>query len=345
MALEKILFGTYTHGASKGVYTASLDNTTGLLQDTKLVAEVGSPTYLQLSKAGYLYVINKATADRGGFSVYDYRDGENAVLLQDVLTEGRSPAYLSIDEKRQLLYVTNYHKGTIESFKINEDGTVALLDRFNSWGKGPRPEQDKARLHYTNLTPDHRLVSVDLGADKVYILDITDEGIFHLVSTYHAGTGFGPRHIRFSPDGKHAYLLGELSSLLSVMAYNQELGEFTLVQTTSTIPSDWTKHNGAAAIRMSKDGRFVYTTNRGHNSIAVWAINQATGKVDLIQTISTEGDFPRDFNLNPSEEFLVAANQNTDNVSVYRRDAATGKLTLVQKDFVVPEAINVEFIY
>lgn len=344
MALEKILFGTYTRGASKGIYTANLNNITGQLQDAQLVAELGSPTYLHLSKAGYLYAINKKDADRGGVSVYDYRDGQKAVLIQEKLTEGRSPAYISVDEDRQLLYVTNYHKGTIESFAIKADGTIELLDRFKSWGEGPRPEQDKARLHFTNLTPDKRLVSVDLGADKVYTLDISDEGIFSLVATYHAGTGFGPRHLRFSPDGQYAYLLGELSSLLSVLKYDEKTGSFTLIQTSSTIPSNWNEHNGAGAIRLSADGRFVYTSNRGHNSIVVWQINQTTGKVDPIQTISTEGDFPRDFNLNANGEYLVAGNQNTDNITVYRRDTTSGLLTLVQKDFVVPEAINVEFV-
>lgn len=344
MALEKILFGTYTKGASKGIYTANLDNTTGLLQDAKLVAELGSPTYLHLSKAGYLYAINKKSSDRGGISVYDYRDGDQAVLIQEILTEGRSPAYVSMDEERQLFFVTNYHKGTIESFAVQADGTLTLLDRFKSWGQGPRPEQDKARLHFTNLTPDKRLVSVDLGADKVYTLNISDEGIFELVATYQAGSGFGPRHIRFSPDGEYAYLVGELSSLLSVLKYDQTDGSFTLLQTVSTIPADWDSHNGGAAVRLSDDGRFVYTSNRGHNSIAVWAIDQNTHKVSLVQTISTEGEFPRDFNLNADQSYLVAGNQDTDNITVYRRDAQSGELTLVQKDFNVPEAINVEFV-
>ena len=153
----------------------------------------------------------------------------------------------------------------------------------------------------------------------------------------------GPRHIRFSPDGQYAYLLGELSSLLSVLKYNSEDGSFEHVQTAPTIPSDWTAHNGAAAIRISKDGRFIYVSNRGNNSVAVFKTTNLGSEIERIQLISTEGEFPRDMNWDESEQFLVVANQDTDNVSLYARDDESGELSLLQKDFTVPEGVRVLF--
>ena len=194
------------------------------------------------------------------------------------------------------------------------------------------------------MTPDNRVVVVDLGADKVYTFDVSAAGKLSLVTTFETEPGFGPRHIRFSPDGQYAYLLGELSSLLSVLKYDAATGSFTLVQTVSTKPADWTEHNGTAALRVSDDGKFVYASNRGHNSIAVFAVSEAGAHLERIQLISTEGDFPRDFALDPSQAWVVAANQNTDNVSVYRRDIETGLLELVHKDIAVPETVRVEFV-
>lgn len=341
MALEKILFGTYTRRVSKGIYEAALNTETGELQDAKLVAEVGSPTYFALSKANTLYAVDK-NGDQGGLAVLNFAD-DTATLTQEVLAEGASPAYVAVDEARQLLYSGNYHKGTLEVFAIAADGSLTLTDSFQSEGSGPRPEQGSSHVHWNNLTPDNRVAVVDLGADKVLTFDVSDAGKLTLVATYETEAGFGPRHLRFSPDGQYAYLLGELSSQLSVLKYNAD-GSFTHLQTVATIPADWTEHNGGAAIYLSNDGKFVYTSNRGHNSIAVFAVKDNGASVAHIQWISTEGDFPRDFALSPDDAFLVAANQNTDNVTVYRRDAVTGELTLSQKDFEIPESVRVLFI-
>ena len=209
MALEKILFGTYTRRVSKGIYEAALNTETGELQDAKLVAEVGSPTYLALSKANKLYAVDK-NGDQGGVGVFDFANDE-ATLTQEVLAEGASPAYVAVDEARQLLYSGNYHKGTLEVFAIAADGSLTLTDSFQSEGSGPRPEQGSSHVHWNNLTPDNRVAVVDLGADKVLTFDVSDEGKLTLVATFETEAGFGPRHLRFSPDGQYAYLLGELS--------------------------------------------------------------------------------------------------------------------------------------
>lgn len=338
---EKILFGTYTKSTSKGIYQATFDDATGEMGPVELVAEVGSPTYVALSKANKLYAVDR-NGDQGGVATLDYAEGK-ATMEQEVLEPGASAAYVAVDEDRQFVYTANYHRGLVQVFKIEADGQLTETDRYQAEGKGPRPEQGSSHMHFFNVAPDGRLVAVDLGSDNVVTFDLSDDGKLTVANTFVTEPGYGPRHIRFSADGKYAYLLGELSSKLTVMTYNAD-GSFTPLQVVSTIPADWTEHNGTAAIYLSDDNRFLYSTNRGHNSMAVFAIQEGGAKVELIQLISTEGDFPRDFALSPSNKFLIAANQNTDNATIYERNAETGMLTLKEKDIFVPEGVRVVFI-
>lgn len=343
MAIYKILFGTYTKRISKGLYEAELDTDSKQLKNPTFIGELKNPTYLAISKANKVYAVEN-------------RDGQGGVVTLDnsvrpiaeidaQLSEGSAPAYIGVDEERQLVFAGYYHRGTVESYSIQADGNLVLADTWQNTGSGPRPEQTSSHVHFSNLTPDQRLVAVDLGADEVITFDVDAQGGLSEVSRFHTEEGFGPRHIRFSPDGHYAYLLGELSSLLSVLKYHAEDGSFEHVMTASTIPSDWTEHNGSAALRLSADGRFIYASNRGHNSIAVFKIGNEGSEIERIQLISTEGAFPRDMNWDNKQEFLVVANQDTDNVSLYARDSNSGELSLLQKDFAIPEGVRVVFEY
>lgn len=341
MTVHHVLFGTYTKKTSKGVYEAAFDEETGQLSDAQLVFEATNPTYLALSKANKAYIVDKR-GDQGGLAVADNNKRPMAEIGAN-MSEGSTPAYIGVDEDRQLVFAGYYHRGTVESYKIQADGTLELKDTWQNAGSGPRPEQASSHVHFANLTPDKRLVAVDLGTDEVVTLDVSEDGKLKEIARFETITGFGPRHIRFSKDGEYAYLLGELSSLLSVLKYNEEDGSFEHLMTASTIPTDWNEHNGAAAIRVSSDGRFIYTSNRGHDSVAVFKVSNLGAEIELIQNISVEGSFPRDMNFDPEEKHLIVANQNTDNVSVFARDEETGELSLVQKDFAIPEGVRVTF--
>ncbi len=333
----KVLFGSYTKAESKGLYSASLSDE-GKLNNLKNVAEIGSPTYFAVSKAGLLYAVDKQ-GGKGGISVWD-TSKDPFQKTDEQIADGSSPAYVFVDERRQLVITGNYHKGLVSVFKIDGQKLIPT-DDFQNEGQGPRPEQESSHVHFTALTPDDRLVVVDLGTDELLTFKLSDDGKLSDLIRFETEKGYGPRHIRFSRDGKHAFLLGELSSQLSVLDYAD--GKFSLVSTVSTIPADWTQHNGAAAIRLSNDYRFIYTSNRGYNSIAVFAVSKDTESVKLIQEISTEGDFPRDFNLTADGKYLLVVNQNTNNASSYAIDNASGKLTLVEKDIYVPESVRVYF--
>lgn len=336
---EQFLIGTYTKKTSKGMYKVTLDNDEGKLTNVALAIPSQKPAYLQVGTDGRVYTV-KQVDDQGGVASYSLSDS-NAKMLSDVLAAGAPPAYVGLDEERHLLFSANYHTAKVDVFKINPDGTLTQTDSvLHEGATGPQPEQEAPHVHYADLTPDKRLVVCDLGMDLVVVYDVSADGKLTAVSRYKCEDGFGTRHIAFHPNGKYAYLLGELSSKLEVLKYNANNASFTHLQTIKTIPADWTAHNGAAAIRISKDGKFVYTSNRGENTIAVFAI-QPDFTVKHIQSISTEGDFPRDFNLSKDESFLLASNQNSDNLTLYKRDATTGKLSLLQKDVACPEPVCV----
>ena len=334
--MEKILFGTYTNQTSKGIYQAFLDPENKSVSPAELIYQIGSPTYLAVDqKHRFIFAVDRRD-NQGGVSVIDFQTNQ---LIDTYLTEGSSPAYLAFDDKRKLLYSANYHKGLVEVFKVDQDGQLTLADSFQNNGSGPREEQQSSHMHYANLTPDYKLVTVDLGTDQVIIFDVDDDGHLTKYSEFKTEDGFGPRHIRFSPDGKKAYLLGELSGKLSVLNYQD--GKLELIKTLPTIPESWTEYNGAAALRVTKDHKFIYASNRGHNSIAIFSTEN---DLTFIDWAMTEGDFPRDFNLSKDDDFLIVANQKTDNASLFERDKNTGKLNLILSNYQIPESVNVKII-
>ncbi|MDT2753320.1 lactonase family protein [Enterococcus pseudoavium] len=337
--IQKIILGTYTRRISQGIYQIELDTATETLNNLTLLTEETSPTYLTKSQDDFLYSVTSREG-QGGFSSYDPQNN----FLNAVTEEGAAPCYVAVDEARQLVYGANYHKGELNTYKIQPDGSLAAVTSlFHKEPTGPHKNQDKAHTHYTDLTPDQRLVVCDLGTDRVYTYDVTTAGEVEEVAVYITEPGTGPRHLVFHPNKMIAYLFGELDSSVSVLAYDEADGSFTQKQKVSTLPKDFTGENGGAAIRISNDGRYLYASNRGHNSIAVYAIAEDGLQIELIQSISTEGDFPRDFALSPDNNYVVVANQNSDNLTLYRRDNENGLLSMLQKDVFAPEAVCVYF--
>lgn len=338
---EKVLIGGYTRRIGKGIYQGVLETATNTLSAIEPLIEIENPTYLAISKRNILYTVIKEGA-QGGIAAFDLST-PTPTRLNAILAAGAPPAYVAIDEDRQLVYAANYHKGQILVYQILADGQLKLASTTTHTGHGPKPEQASAHVHYTDLTPDNRLVVCDLGTDELVTYDIDAAGQLTKVATYHSAPGFGTRHLVFHPTQPIAYLLGELASEITVLDYQATTGTFTARDTYSMLPNDWHAANGGAAIRVSADGRFLYASNRGYNSIVVYAIESAGQTLKAIQQISTEGDFPRDFNLNATQTHLFAVNQNSDNGTLYQRDAQTGLLTLCQKALETPEGVCVLF--
>ena len=339
----KVLIGGYTKKTSKGIYEFNFIGADEYahLENSKNIIEVGGPTYFQKDDNLVFAVTN--AGDKGGVSVF--KAGANGYeKVDEYLTPGSSPAYIGINRNKHLLYTANYHTGVINVFSYSEDGKLALLasDTHTAKSIGPRPEQaDGPHPHFFDETPAGNLVCCDLGNDTVDFYKFDGKKLT-LAASYKNEAGFGDRHIASSKDGNYFYVAGELSSKVNLVKFDENTWKFEDIATYSTIPSDWDQHNGVAAIRISKDGRFLYVSNRGNDSIVVFAIND-DHTLKLVQRISTFGEFPRDFNWDKSEKYVVAANQNSDNATLYLRNSDDGTLSPIQKDIQVPEGTRVEF--
>jgi 6-phosphogluconolactonase len=347
-SLSKLIgyIGTYTKGNSKGVYSFTLDTETAKIGNSKVVAELDNPTYVTLSQDNrYLYAVVKEGSN-GGVASYEINNqtGELKAINSQVI-EGASPCHVSVDSQNRQVVTANYHKGTIESYVVNENGTVnPATCIMEHKGKGPHERQEKPHAHYSGFTPDEKyVVAVDLGIDKVITYTIQN-GELKEAHSLLVKAGSGPRHITFHPNGKFAYVMTELSNEVIALSYNSENGIFTELQYIPTIPEDFTENSQGSAIHISSDGRFVYAGNRGHDSITVFSVNQDSGELTFVEYTSTEGNWPRDFVLDPTEKFIVASNQESSNLVLFGRDAETGKLTLIQSDVAVPDPVCVKFL-
>ncbi|PDY85209.1 lactonase family protein [Bacillus toyonensis] len=340
--------GTYTKENSEGIYKFTLDTKAKKISNVILAAKLDNPTYVTINRNNeYLYSVVKE-GESGGVAAYsiDSKTGELKEEKKQVV-EGASPCHISVDSGNHTVVTANYHKGTIESFEINEENeTVNPASSIMAHeGSGPNKErQEKPHAHYAGYTPDEKyVVGVDLGIDKIITYEIKGSALTE-VNSLSVNPGSGPRHITFHPNGKYAYVMTELSSEVIVLTYNAEEGTFTELQYISTIPADFDENNQGSAIHISSDGRFVYAGNRGHNSIAVYSVDQNSGQLTFIEHTSTEGNWPRDFVLDPTEKFLVATNEKSHNLVLFSRDESTGKLTLLQSDVAVPEPVCVKFL-
>ena len=333
---QTVYFGTYTRRKSEGIYKADFDTNSGLLSNLTLVAKESSPTYLAFDKAGFLYSVG-AENGQGGIAAFD----PQKQLINHVVDEGAPLCYVSVDEKRHLVYGANYHKGQVLVYRRLANGSLELADTVSHKGAGPHENQASAHVHFADLTPDQYLVSCDLGTDEVTTYTVSENGTIHLLDTYKCAAGAGARHLVFHHYQKMAYLICELNSTIEVLIYDG-VGQFERLQTVSTIPEDFTGANGTAAIRISADGKFLYSSNRGHDSIAVYKIAN-DGCLELVEIIPTKGKTPRDFNITPDQQYIIAVHQDSDNATVFKRDSETGKLTEISHDFYVPEAVCVTF--
>ncbi|WEV51729.1 lactonase family protein [Lactobacillus sp. ESL0731] len=338
----RLLIGGYTKKTATGIYELPLETKdSAKVGQAKEIIKIGGPTYF-VQDHDLIFTINNA-GDKGGISAYKLVNGAYQET-DSYLTAGSSPAYIGINKQQKRLYTANYHTAVLAVFSYTADGKLTLLDSVTHTADtlGPRPEQvDGPHPHFFNETPNGNLVSCDLGNDCVDFYALSNNKLKHLAS-YQNEPGFGSRHITFSPDGNYFYVAGELSSKVNVVKFDENNWTFENIATYSTIPEDYTEHNGAAAIRMSSDGKYVYVSNRGHNSITVFGV-KSDHTLQLAQRVSTFGEFPRDFNWDKNEEYVVVANQNTDNATLYTRDADNGCLTPIQKDIAVPEGTCVLF--
>jgi 6-phosphogluconolactonase len=332
-----------------GIYVFRLDPSDGGLTPLQIVP-AANPSFVALDPAlTHLYSVNENLAGR--VSAYSINPANgNLTFINTASANGQFTTHIKVHPSGQYVYAANYGTGNFPVYRINANGSIGpMTDEFQSIGNGtgPRPDRQEgphAHQILTDLGGNH-VFGVDLGADKVNALNLNlGTGLFspNTVPFAPVASGSGPRHMAFHPDGQRAYVLDELASTITVFNYDPARGALVWRQTLSTLPDGFTGSNTTAEIRIHASGQFLYNTNRGHNSVTMYAIDVITGELDVIGWESTRGEWPRGMNIDPSGTFLYAANQNTDTIAVFRIQPSNGKLkfsTLVS----TPTPVDVEF--
>jgi 6-phosphogluconolactonase len=333
-----VYVGTNT-GKSKGIYLSELDLRSGELSAPTLAATTVSPSFLALHpNRRFLYAVNEidrfAGMPSGSVSAFAIDPQTGALtLLNQQPSKGGGPAHLAVDKQGKNVLVANYGGGSVAVLPIGEDGRLAPATGFEQHDGSSvnRSRQSAPHAHCVTLDAANRFAFVaDLGLDEVLIYQFDAvQGLLTPNDPPFASVppGSGPRHLAFHPNGRSAYVINELTSTVTTFRYDAAKGALEPLQTISTLPADFTKTNSTAEIVVHPSGKFLYGSNRGHNSIAIFAIDADTGQLTLIGHELTQGKTPRNFAVDPTGAFLLAANQDSGTIVVFRIDPETGRLT------------------
>jgi 6-phosphogluconolactonase len=348
-----IYIGTFTGAKSKGIYACRMDDASGALTAPALVAETKSPSFLDIDpQHKFLFAINEINRFEGkpagavtAFAIDPVTGG--LTQLNQRSTVGTGPCHVVIDATHKDVLVANYASGSVAVLPVSADGHLGGASTFiQHHGKSINPSrQEGPHAHCLALDAANRFAfACDLGLDEVLVYKFDAEhGTLTPNEPPFASIkpGSGPRHLVFHPNGHAAYVINELNSTITRFSYDSDRGVLIEKQTISTLPADFKGQNFPAEIAVHPSGKFLYGSNRGHNSIAIYSIDSADGSLKNIGFESTRGKIPRNFAIDPSGKFLLAANQDTDNIAVFRIDAATGLLKFVgQVDVPAPVCIK-----
>jgi len=331
-----VFIGTYASPASKGIYVSRLDASTGALSTPTLAAEIRNPSFVAASADGrFLYAVSEvdAVAGKPGGGVAAYAIDKAAGTLKPLNTQstvGGGPAHVSV--AGTMVFAANYGGGSVVAYRTQPDGSLQPPSSFvQHKGSSVNPDRQKGpHAHSINTDPaNHYALTADLGLDKVlvYKIDAKSTLMPNDPASVSLPGGSGPRHLDFSPNGRFAYLASEMKSNVTVFSWDATHGTLKEEQTISMLPEGFTGNSSAADIHVHPSGKFVYASNRGHDSIVIYAADPQTGKLTLVGHQSTEGKTPRNFGIDPSGSYLLAANQATDTVVAFKIDKTSGKLT------------------
>ena len=348
--------GTYTDKGSKGIYAYRFDPSSGELGDLGLVATTDNPSFLAVAADNrYLYALNEVNkfeaGETGAITTYNLdRNSGKLTQLQQVSSLGPGPAHLSLDRAGKFVLVANYDGGSIAVFPIEKDGTLGTRTAFvqHTGSSANKDRQSSPHAHQIQATADNKFVLVaDLGLDEllVYRFD-RKKGALSPANPPHVrvSPGSGPRHFAIAPSGQFVYLVTELSSTVIVYSFDNSSGRLSELQTISTLPKGFKGANTTAEITTDMAGKFLYVSNRGDDSIAVFAIDQGNGRLSLVEHVKTGGKEPRHFALDPTGRWLFAENQNSNDVRIFRVDPELGRLTPTSHTIEVNSPVCVVFV-
>jgi 6-phosphogluconolactonase len=351
-----VYFGTYTGAKSQGIYVSRFDTASGRLNAPALAAPSANPSYLALAPDHqFLFAVNETDHFNGqaGGAVSAFKlDPSTGKLefLDQQSSGGSGPCHLAVDATGKFLVVANYDSGSVAAFPVQTGGFIGPATAvIQHHGSSINPQRQAGpHAHCIALDSAHDCVfACDLGLDKVmiYRLNETNGALTADENPWvELKPGSGPRHIAFSPDGRQACVISEMASTLTTFAYDPEDGALKAEQTVSLLPPDFQGKNTAAEVAFLPSGKFIYGSNRGDDSIAVFAVDESTGRLKFVERQSTRGKTPRCFAIDPTGQYLIAANQNSDNVVVFHINAQTGQLTWTGQTVEVGQPVCVTFV-
>jgi len=349
---DLLYVGTYTEGTrSEGLYLLRMDRRSGKLQRIGSVDAGPNPSFLAIHpNRRVLYAVNEL--EQGavrGFAIA--KDTGALTRLNEQPSEGGAPCYVSLDRSGRVVLVANYVAGSIAVLPVGANGALGPAAQVvQHTGKGPNAERQAApHAHCILPDPSNRFaLAADLGADRVFVYRLDLDG--KSLRPVEGGDavmrpGAGPRHIAFHPTLPLVFVANELDSTVATLRFDAGRGALSPLDTVSTVPAGWggTGTNYPADVHVAANGRTLYVSNRGHNSIAVFSVAESTGALALVQVVSTEGDWPRNFSLDPTGRWLLAANQRSDSVVVFGRDPGNGRLTPTRRRIAIPSPVCLRF--
>jgi 6-phosphogluconolactonase len=330
-----VYVGTYTNRGSEGVYVYRLDSSTGGLKLVGKSPRLNNPSFVALDPKGRCVYAVRESGGPGGAIIALARNPATGELtiLNEQPSGGQGPCYVTVDREGKSVLAANYNSGSVALLPVAEDGRLQPASSvIQHEGSSVNPARQKGpHAHSIVLDPANRFAFVpDLGMDKIMIYRLDrahGKLLLHDPPFVKCEPGSGPRHFTFHPDGQHAYVIEELSCTVTVFAYDAEAGTLKPLQKISTLPQDFKGTSTCAEVQVHPSGRFLYGSNRGHDSIAVFAIDARTGELRPLGHTPTQGRNPRNFAIDPSGTFLLAANQDGNNIVSFRINQETGELT------------------
>ncbi len=358
MADWLMFVGTYTRtGASRGIYVFRMDGESGGMTEVHVEEGISNPSFLGIHPdRQHLYAVAEVSESSGvpGGALISYEIDRSSGKLSRInqqSTGGPGPCHVSIDATGKFAVVANYGGGSVCMLPVEGDGSLKPSSHFiqHYGGTKVNPQrQEKAHAHSANLSPDNRFAIInDLGLDqlRVYEMDL-DAGKLNFVegSSPMTAPGAGPRHFDFHPNGKYAYVINELGCTVTAYNYDAATGNLTEINTLSTLPEGYSGENTTADVHVSPDGRFVYGSNRGHNTLAIFSIDESDGSIAAVGDQSTGGKTPRNFAIHPDGKYLYAANQDSDSIIQFEIDSTTGELTPIGREIRCPMPVCLKFL-
>jgi 6-phosphogluconolactonase len=356
-ATKEILYvGTYSVRGSEGIYVYEFDRAKGDFTLLQSVKTLENPTFIAIHPSGkFLYSVNRGPVPGsemlGSVSAYviDSKSGM-LTLLNHQSSYGAGPCHITIDHTGKLAFISNYAEGSFTVLPLAGDGSLgACSDSIRFTGKGINAErQEKSHIHSATVSPDNHFVYVaDLGTDKIHSFEINlkEKKLTALIEPFvSVKPGSGPRHFTFTPNGKYAYLAEELTSTVATFSYNKKNGALELIaDRIISLPSDFKEKNTSADIHTDASGKFLMLSNRGHESLALYAI-KPNGGLTLKENIKTRGQKPRNFLVDSKNKFVFVAHQDTDNIVIFKLDANKGELSETKAQIQVPSPVCLKML-